>query len=84
MVRRNALGEPRRLVGRSHQGRGGGDTLDFVVEVWDERAVEVEAVVARVGSEFLARTAYETARTEFAGRRVTIRHANSVIADSRD
>ena len=60
-----------------------GEDLIFRVEVWDERDVRVEEVVALVADLFVARAAFvETVRRR-PGRIVTLRQKARLLADSR-
>lgn len=59
-----------------------GDGLPFLVEVWALDGSKAEILIARAGSELLARTAYEAAVAEHGGRRITIRRGEEIVADS--
>jgi hypothetical protein len=58
------------------------ESLPYKVELWDERRVGVQRVIARVASALLARAAFEAAVSEHVNRRITLRHGSRLIADS--
>jgi hypothetical protein len=58
------------------------EALPFKIELWDERRIGVQRVLARIASSVLARAAYEAAVSEHANRRITLRRGARLIADS--
>jgi hypothetical protein len=58
------------------------EALPYKIELWDERRISVQRVLARIASSVLARAAYEAAVSEHANRRITLRRGSRLIADS--
>jgi hypothetical protein len=81
MVLDNSLAK--RRAGPKSRQAADDDGLPFLVEVWAQDASAAEVVVARVRNYELARTAFDAAVAEHAGRRVTVRRRDVVFADSQ-
>ena len=56
--------------------------LPYFVEMWDAGGQSVERVLARAESATLARAIFNFSRSEYPGRRVTLRHDRRILSDS--
>jgi hypothetical protein len=57
--------------------------LPYSVELWDDRDMHVEELIALTGDYGIARAAYEEAIRRRPGRIITLRQEARVLADSR-
>lgn len=57
-----------------------GEDFPYKVEVWDERGLSVQQVVAVSLSASIGYAAYYAATREFPGRVITLRHRSSVMS----
>jgi hypothetical protein len=62
---------------------GQDDDLPFRVELWDDKDIHIEEVIALASDYSTARGAYEEAVKRWPGRIVTLRQKTRVLADSR-
>jgi hypothetical protein len=61
----------------------GRDDLPFLVELWDDKDLHVEEVIARVADFFSASCAYDEAVKRRPGKLITLRQKARVIKRSR-
>ena len=59
------------------------DELPFWIELWDPGHDRVERVLGRAASNQLARAIFNTAQTEFPGRRITVRRSGETVLDTK-
>jgi len=57
------------------------ENLPFRVELWNADKSEVERVLARAASTALAHAIFTAAKTEYPGRRISVRRGEAVIMD---
>jgi hypothetical protein len=62
---------------------GRDDELPFLVELWDDKDLHVEEVIARASDYFSASTAYDEAVKRRPGKLITLRQKARVIKKSR-
>jgi hypothetical protein len=74
--------DPARRAGRSDQSTAGHEELPYKVELWDERRLSVEQVLAVTANGSIGYAAYYAAAREYPDRYVTLRHKNSIVSRS--
>jgi hypothetical protein len=58
------------------------EDLPYRVELWDERKMSVEQVLAVTANSSIGYAAYYAAAREYPNRYVTLRHRNSIVSRS--
>jgi hypothetical protein len=57
------------------------ENLSFKVELWNAEKSHVERVLARAASSVLAQAIFTAAKTEYPGRRISVRRGDTVLMD---
>jgi hypothetical protein len=74
--------DPAPRAARSDQPTANHEDLPYKVELWDERRLSVEQVLAVTANGSIGYAAYYAAAREYPERYVTLRHKNSIISRS--
>jgi hypothetical protein len=69
-------------VPRFDQPTARGEELPYKVELWDDRKVSVEQVLAVTLNGSIGYAAYYAAAREYPDRYITLRHKNSIVSRS--